>query len=216
MILENGVALITGAGSGIGAAAAIRLAREGARIAALSRTARDLEECEQIGHCESDVIPVVADVSNPDRDADCHAQGAGEMGSNRHIANAGVNGVWAPLDELTTRNGTERMAIDLRGTFLSVKCALPALRVRGGSVVITSDVNSTRMFSNSGATACACGKVGAGCVLQNDGAGARARQDSRRRDLPARSRRIFPKTRKRAIWSGSRCRLPVSQRGVCR
>ena len=53
----------------------------------------------------------------------------------------------------------ESMAINLRGTYLSVREALPWLKKQGGSVVITSSVNGTRMFSNTGATAYACSKA---------------------------------------------------------
>ena len=52
------------------------------------------------------------------------------------------------------------MAINLRGTFLTVHYAVPHLRKQGGSIVITSSVNGTRMFSNVGASAYATTKAG--------------------------------------------------------
>lgn len=75
------------------------------------------------------------------------------------FANAGVNGKWAPLDELTPDDWDHTLDINLKGTFLTLRYALPLLRRRGGSVIITSSVNGTRMFSNSGATAYASSKV---------------------------------------------------------
>src|SRR5207247_8794143 len=51
------------------------------------------------------------------------------------------------------------MSINLKGTFLTVKYALPYLKKQGGSVVITSSVTGTRVFSNSGRTAYACSKA---------------------------------------------------------
>ncbi len=50
--------------------------------------------------------------------------------------------------------------MNLTGTFLTVKYALPLLRVAGGAVVITSSVNGTRVFSNSGASAYSASKAG--------------------------------------------------------
>jgi NAD(P)-dependent dehydrogenase (short-subunit alcohol dehydrogenase family) len=49
--------------------------------------------------------------------------------------------------------------INLKGTFLTVKYAVPFLKRQGGSVIITSSVNGTRIFSNTGATAYSCSKA---------------------------------------------------------
>jgi NAD(P)-dependent dehydrogenase (short-subunit alcohol dehydrogenase family) len=67
--------------------------------------------------------------------------------------------VWAPIDELAPEEWDETLKINLKGTFLTVKYAAPALKKQGGSVIITSSVNGTRMFSNTGATAYACSKA---------------------------------------------------------
>jgi NAD(P)-dependent dehydrogenase (short-subunit alcohol dehydrogenase family) len=75
------------------------------------------------------------------------------------FANAGINGVWAPLDEIEPEEWDRTLAINLRGTFLTIKYAVPYLQREGGSIIITSSVNGTRMFSNSGATAYACSKA---------------------------------------------------------
>ncbi|HSG39630.1 MAG TPA: SDR family oxidoreductase, partial [Thermoanaerobaculia bacterium] len=75
------------------------------------------------------------------------------------FANAGVNGVWAPIDELAPEEWEKTIAINLNGTFFSIKAALPHLKKRGGSVIVTSSVNGTRMFSNSGASAYASAKA---------------------------------------------------------
>jgi NAD(P)-dependent dehydrogenase (short-subunit alcohol dehydrogenase family) len=49
--------------------------------------------------------------------------------------------------------------INLKGTFLTVKYGVPYLKKQGGSVIITSSVNGTRIFSNTGATAYSCSKA---------------------------------------------------------
>ena len=75
------------------------------------------------------------------------------------FANAGINGVWAPLEELAPEEWDRTININLRGTFLTVKYAIPLLKKQGGSVIITSSVNGTRIFSNTGATAYSCTKA---------------------------------------------------------
>jgi NAD(P)-dependent dehydrogenase (short-subunit alcohol dehydrogenase family) len=76
------------------------------------------------------------------------------------VANAGINGVWAPLDQLKVDEWDTTLQINLRGTFLTVKEALPLLKISGGSVVVVSSINGNRIFSNSGATAYSCSKAG--------------------------------------------------------
>ena len=70
------------------------------------------------------------------------------------LANAGMNGTWAPLDELSPEEWDATVRTNLTGTFLTLRFAVPHLkRAGGGSVVITSSVNGTRVFSNAGAVA---------------------------------------------------------------
>ena len=76
------------------------------------------------------------------------------------FANAGVNGVWAPIEDLSPEEWRRTLDINLTGTFLTIKYAVPLLRRRGGSVIITSSVNGTRIFSNTGASAYSCSKAG--------------------------------------------------------
>ncbi len=52
------------------------------------------------------------------------------------------------------------LAVNLRGTFLTVKYAVPHLKRQGGAVVITASVNGTRVFSNTGASAYSASKAG--------------------------------------------------------
>jgi NAD(P)-dependent dehydrogenase (short-subunit alcohol dehydrogenase family) len=75
------------------------------------------------------------------------------------FANAGINGVWAPLAALKIHEWDETIRINLRGTFLTIKLALPYFPPGGGSIIVTSSVNGTRMFSNVGASAYATTKA---------------------------------------------------------
>ncbi|HEX5324276.1 MAG TPA: SDR family NAD(P)-dependent oxidoreductase, partial [Capsulimonadaceae bacterium] len=77
------------------------------------------------------------------------------------FANAGINGVWAPIEELTPEDWDKTLSINLKGTFLTVHFALPHLKkAGGGSIIITSSVNGTRTFSNPGASAYSSSKAG--------------------------------------------------------
>jgi NAD(P)-dependent dehydrogenase (short-subunit alcohol dehydrogenase family) len=161
MQLTERVALITGAGSGIGKAAALLLAQQGARIAALGRTREQLEETvRQVREAGGEAVALLADVSDPAQMEAALAE-AGEQWGRLDVvfANAGINGVWAPLAELTPEEWDRTLAINLKGTFLTVKYALPYLKRRGGSVIVTASVNGTRIFSNTGATAYSCSKA---------------------------------------------------------
>jgi NAD(P)-dependent dehydrogenase (short-subunit alcohol dehydrogenase family) len=161
MQLKGKVALITGAGSGIGAAAARLLAKEGAKVAALSRTENEVAKVvAEIRDRGGEAVATPADISQPEQVQTAIERIGAEWGRLDIVfANAGINGVWAPLDELVPEEWDKTLAVNLRGTFLTVKYALPYLKKQGGSVIVTSSVNGTRMFSNTGATAYACSKA---------------------------------------------------------
>src|SRR5581483_2739425 len=162
MQLAERVALITGAGSGIGKAAALLLAREGAKIGALGNTDKEIQQTvEEIRQGGGDAIPLVADISQPDqmqRAVNALAERWGRL--DIVFANAGINGVWAPLEELQPDEWDRTLNTNLKGTFLTVKYAAPFLKRQGGSIIVTSSVNGTRIFSNTGATAYSCSKAG--------------------------------------------------------
>lgn len=161
MQLAERVALITGAGSGIGKAAAMLLSKEGAKIGVLGHTKEELEETvSQIQNAGGEAMPLIADISQPDQMQQAVEQLANQWGRLDIVfANAGINGVWAPIEELDPQEWDKTINVNLKGTFLTVKYAVPYLKKQGGSVVITSSVNGTRIFSNSGATAYSCTKA---------------------------------------------------------
>ena len=161
MQLTDKVALVTGAGSGIAKAAAKLFAKEGAKVAALGRTKEELEETvAQIKSDNGEAIPLIADISKPEEMQQAIQEIADKWGRLDIVfANAGINGVWASIEELTPEEWNKTININLTGTFLTVKYAVPLLKKQGGSVIITSSVNGTRIFSNTGATAYSCSKA---------------------------------------------------------
>lgn len=156
---ENKVALITGAGSGIGAATAKQLASKGVKVGLLSRTREQLASlAEEIGTDKALVL--TADTSQEKDIQEAYDTLIKQWGRLDFVfANAGINGVWAPLDELSLQDWQKTIDVNLTGTFLSVKYAVPHLKKRGGAVVISASVNGTRKFSNTGATAYSCSKA---------------------------------------------------------
>ncbi|MBE2267338.1 MAG: SDR family oxidoreductase, partial [Anaerolinea sp.] len=155
MTVREKVAMITGGASGLGKAAAERLAREGAQVAILGRSKdENRKAAEEIAAAGGVAIPVTADISSPD-DMQRAVQQIIERWGRLDIvfANAGINGVWAPIEDLTPEEWQKTININLNGTFYTIKYAVPYLKRQGGSVIITSSVNGTRIFSNTGATA---------------------------------------------------------------
>lgn len=162
MQLSGKVAVVTGAGSGIGRAAARLLAKEGAKVAAVELLAERAQaiaaEIEQDG---GEAIGVVADVAQADQMQAAIEQIAERWGRIDIVfANAGINGVWAPIEEITPEEWDRTLNVNLKGTFLAVKYAVSYLKKQGGAIVVTSSVNGTRVFSNTGATAYSCAKAG--------------------------------------------------------
>lgn len=157
------VALVTGAGSGIGRASAEQLARRGAAVAVVGHSLDSAQEVVAgIRDAGGTAEPYAAELSDPAAVEELYRQVGERFGRlDVVVANAGINGVWAPLEELALEEWNQTIAVNLTGTFLTVKHALDLLKAAGGgAVVITSSVNGTRMFSNSGASAYATSKAG--------------------------------------------------------
>ncbi len=154
--------VVTGAGSGIGKATAMRLARAGAQIGLLDELEPELTATaaaiEAAGGRAVVLLADVADAARMERALQLLVDACGRL--DIMVANAGINGVWAPIDELAPEEWDRTININLRGTFLTLHYAVPHLKAAGrGAVVITSSINGTRTFSNTGATAYACSKA---------------------------------------------------------
>jgi NAD(P)-dependent dehydrogenase (short-subunit alcohol dehydrogenase family) len=169
MELDGKVALVTGAGSGLGKAAALRLAQEGARVGVLSRTKSEIDlTVAEITQAGGTALPLIADIS----DAAQIEKAVAELVQAYDrldivFANAGINGVWAPIDELQPDEWDRTININLRGTYLTLHYAVPHLKkAKGGSIIITSSINGTRTFTSAGATAYSCTKAAQLAMMQ--------------------------------------------------
>jgi NAD(P)-dependent dehydrogenase (short-subunit alcohol dehydrogenase family) len=168
MDLNQRVAFITGAGSGIGRAAAELLAEHNARVACLSRSAEEVEEVvEKIRSQGGEALAVTGDISEADAMQKAFKKTVNEWGRlDILFANAGINGVWAPIDELEPDDIEQTLDVNLLGTLLTIKYAVPYMKKQGGSIIITSSVNGTRVFSNTGATVYSATKAGQVAIMK--------------------------------------------------
>ncbi|MEJ7931809.1 glucose 1-dehydrogenase [Ramlibacter sp. AN1015] len=164
MLLQNKVALVTGAGSGIGRAIAQVLAREGARVLVSDldvkggeQTARDV--CAAGG----EAVFVRADVSNA-TDAQRMVDAAVDYWGRLDVAcnNAGIGGVLAPIGEYTQEDWAQVIAVNLTGVFLCMQRQIAQmLRSGGGAIVNVSSILGQVGFANACAyTAAKHGVVG--------------------------------------------------------
>lgn len=161
--LKNRVVWVTGAAEGIGRAIALLAAKSGAKVAILDLDTSALTKvAKEIQSAQGEALSITADVSvasEMKRAVETIVKTWGRL--DGVVANAGINGTWAPIDELTPEDWSQTINVNLTGSYLAVHYAVPALkRAGGGSIVLMSSVNGTRIFSNEGASAYAASKAG--------------------------------------------------------
>jgi NAD(P)-dependent dehydrogenase (short-subunit alcohol dehydrogenase family) len=167
--MRKPVALVTGAGSGIGRAAALSLSKDGYTIGALGHSQDELlETIERIKFRGGDALPLHADIAVEEQMEEAVAKLVKSSGGlDAVVANAGVNGVWAPIDDLALSEWNRTISVNLTGTFLTIKHTVPHLkRAGGGAIVVVSSINGTRTFTTPGATAYTATKAGQVAMVQ--------------------------------------------------
>ena len=150
MELENKTIIVTGASSGIGAAAALLFATEGAnvvlgarRVAELDRLASDIERA---GGKASVLAGDAKDEGFAEALVDLAIKQFG--GLDGAFNNVGIVGDTQPVVDMSLGNWDEVIAVNLTSAFLAAKAQIPAMKQRGGgSIVFTSSFVG---FSNGG------------------------------------------------------------------
>lgn len=138
--LEDKVAVITGANSGIGLASAKRFASEGARVFMTGRRQRELDAAvAEVGHGAIGVQGDIANLQDLDRLYDVVARDAGRI--DILFANAG-GGEFAALGDITEEHVERTFATNVKGTLFTVQKALPLL-VDGASVILTGSTTAS-------------------------------------------------------------------------
>jgi NAD(P)-dependent dehydrogenase (short-subunit alcohol dehydrogenase family) len=140
MKLANKVALITGAGSGMGRVASLLFAKEGARIGAIDIDENAARETVRLIEAEGGKgVAVKADVS---KSADAQAMVAATIeklgGLNIVYNNAGIEGKAQRIVELADEDFDRVIAINLRGVWLGMKYALPHMVKNGGGAIVNT------------------------------------------------------------------------------
>lgn len=161
--LQGKVALVTGAASGLGEATARLFAACGARVGAIDRDESGLNRVvAEINGVGGIALALPADVKAADQLGAAVEKIETTWGRLDIVfANAGINGVWAPVDEIAPEEWDETLGVNLKGTFLTVRAAVPLLkRSGGGSIIITSSGVGNRMFTQTSASAYAASKAG--------------------------------------------------------
>jgi NAD(P)-dependent dehydrogenase (short-subunit alcohol dehydrogenase family) len=137
--LTDKVAVITGAGSGVGQAAARLFHQAGAKLVLADITGAQNDTAKELG---DDVIPVQTDVVQG-ADVESMISTAVERFGRLDVLfnNAGIDGDLGPIEECSLENFEHVIAVNLRGVFLGIKTALPIMkRQQSGSIINTASV----------------------------------------------------------------------------
>ena len=137
--LRGKVAVITGAASGIGLAATRLFVAEGAKVLAIDLQAEALNGRSAQN---PNVVPFVADITNEVQVEQAMARAEEEFGGiDVLLANAGIFGTTSPFETSSMDNFNRVMNVNVTGTLITMKHAVPYLGRRGGgSIIITSSV----------------------------------------------------------------------------
>jgi NAD(P)-dependent dehydrogenase (short-subunit alcohol dehydrogenase family) len=151
--LDGKVIMVTGAGTGLGHAAALRAAQEGARLALLDIDATALERSRAailatVG--SADILTVAADVAEESEMREYVAQTLAHFGRIDGLYNnAGIEGEQNPVEAYTSEGFDRVISINLKGVFFGMKHALPHLKAQGsGAIVNAASVGGIRAVPN--------------------------------------------------------------------
>jgi len=156
---EGKTVAVLGGNSGIGRAAAVGFAAEGARLAITGRDPRTLEEVAE----ETGALAICNDIASiADNKAVCDRIRETLGPIDVLFVNAGVGG-FAPAAEVTPELWDQLHGVNLRGCFFACQAALPHLR-EGGSIVVTGSIGAVLALPGNAAYASA--KAGLRAVVR--------------------------------------------------
>jgi NAD(P)-dependent dehydrogenase (short-subunit alcohol dehydrogenase family) len=137
-LLEDKIAIVTGASRGIGAAAAHAFAEAGASVVLAARSESDLETlAREITGMGGEALAVPTDVTDP-ASVEALVERAVSTYGRLDVAfnNAGSGHQPTPLAELAVHEFDEVLAVNARGVFLAMKYEIPAMQATGGGAIV--------------------------------------------------------------------------------
>lgn len=152
MDLKNKIALVTGAGRGIGRAIALSLAKEGAKLALAARRQNELEKvAQEIRGLNTEALVISTDMRDEQQVHDMIAKAFTHFGALHVLVNNAGLGHFSPVADMKTSEWDEMFGVNLRGVFLATREALPHLRKAGESFVINmASLAGKNTFVNGG------------------------------------------------------------------
>jgi len=169
--LAGQVALVTGAGRGIGRAVAVAFAREGARVVLAARSARELASVRhEIEAGGGSALTVPTDVRQEPAIAALVSRALADGGRIDCLVTAAGVAAFAPVADAKTEDWDQLMAVNLRGVFLSCRAVLPTMTAqkRGTIINIGSVVTSRTLPGSAAYTATKYGLLGFSRVLAEE------------------------------------------------
>lgn len=155
MKLEGAVCIVTGAGTGTGAACALQLAKKGCRVL-VNYSRSESEAREVVAQCLAAGGEAVAAQGDVAQDADCRALAQAAIGKwgriDALINNAGVTkfAAAANLDALDAEDFQRIFAVNVIGPYQMIRACLPAMKQQGvGAIVNISSISGVRGFGSS-------------------------------------------------------------------
>jgi len=131
------IAIVTGAGRGIGRSVSLALARAGARVVLAARSSGQLEAvAREIREAGGEALPVVTDVSREEDVLSLFGAVKERFGRLDVLVNNAGAGAFGPLEEFSTADFDRILSTNLRGTFLCSREALKMMKPRGRGAII--------------------------------------------------------------------------------
>jgi NAD(P)-dependent dehydrogenase (short-subunit alcohol dehydrogenase family) len=146
-VLQERVALVTGATSGIGRATALLFAESGARVAAVGRNEQKLAELrEELGERGDRLLIIRADVTEEEEARLAVAETVGHFAALDILVNAAGHISNGTVETTTLADWDAMLNVNLRAVFNLMQQAVPYLRKRRGNIVNVSSVTGLRAF----------------------------------------------------------------------